>query len=80
MGSSESGCAPVVIRYEIRVHNHLSSQWAEWFEGLAITNHPNGEATLSGPFQDQAALFGVLDKVRDLNLTLIAVKRIEPEP
>lgn len=64
--------------YEIRVLNHLSSDWTEWFEGLAIENHPNGEATLSGPFQDQAALFGVLDNVRDLNLTLIAVKRIDP--
>lgn len=64
--------------YEIRVHNHLSSQWAEWFEGLAIANQPDGKATLTGPFRDQAALFGVLDKVRDLNLPLIAVKRIEP--
>jgi hypothetical protein len=80
MRSSESGYAPLVICYEIRVHNHLMSQWKEWFEGLDITNHPNGEATLTGPFQDQAALFGVLDKVRDLNLTLIAVKRIEHEP
>jgi predicted ester cyclase len=64
--------------YEIRVHTHLSSQWAKWFEGLAITNHPNGEASLSGPFPDQAALYGVLDKVRDMNLALIAVKRTEP--
>lgn len=64
--------------YEICVHNHLSSHWTEWFEGLEIANQPNGEATLSGPFRDQAALFGVLHQVHDLNLTLVAVKRIEP--
>jgi predicted ester cyclase len=64
--------------YKIRVQNHLSSQWAEWFEGVTITNYPNGEATLSGSFRDQAALFGVLDKVRDLNLALNSLKRIEP--
>jgi predicted ester cyclase len=66
------------VCYEIRVHDHLSSDWTEWFEGLIIENHPNSEATLSGPFQDQAALFGVLEKVRDLNLTLIAVKCMDP--
>jgi predicted ester cyclase len=64
--------------YEIHVQNHLSSQWADWFEGVTIANHPNGQATLSGPFQDQAALFGALDKLRDLNLSLIAVRRVEP--
>jgi predicted ester cyclase len=64
--------------YKIRVQNHLSPQWADWFEGVTITNHPSGEATLSGSFRDQAALFGALDKLRDLNLTLIAVQRAEP--
>jgi hypothetical protein len=62
--------------YEIRVSNHLSSQWVEWFDGLVIANHPDGQATLTGPLCDQAALFGVLEKVRDLNLGLIAVNNI----
>jgi predicted ester cyclase len=64
--------------YKIRVQNHLSPQWTDWFEGVTITNHSSGEATLSGSFRDQAALFGALDKLRDLNLTLIAVQRAEP--
>lgn len=61
--------------YEIRFLGHLPSQWSAWFEGLEIANHPDGEATLSGPFRDQAELYGVLDKLRDLNLPLIYVKR-----
>jgi predicted ester cyclase len=63
--------------YEIRVKGHLTSQWGEWFDGLRIENQPDGEATLLGSFQDQAELFGVLDKVRNLNLELMAVMRIE---
>ncbi len=65
--------------YEIRVEGHLAERWADWFEGLAIHNDPKGEATLRGRLTDQAALFGALIKIRDLNLTLISVNRIEPE-
>jgi hypothetical protein len=65
--------------YQIRVRGHLSSRWAEWFDGLTIENQPNGEALICGPVADQAALHGLLVKVRDLNLPLISVNRIEPE-
>ena len=65
--------------YQIRVRGHLSDAWTEWFDGLTIENLPNGEALLSGPIADKAALHGLLTKVRDLNLTLVAVALIEPE-
>jgi hypothetical protein len=65
--------------YQIRVRGHLSDAWAEWFNGLTIENLPNGESLLSGPVADKAALHGLLTKVRDLNLTLVAVALIEPE-
>jgi hypothetical protein len=59
--------------YEIRVKGHLESRWSEWFDGLEITNLENGEALLSGEIVDQVALHGVLAKVRDLGLPLVAV-------
>ena len=61
--------------YVIRVEGHLADRWSDWFEGLAIHNDLNGETTLSGSVTDQAALFGVLNKIQALNLTLISVKR-----
>jgi hypothetical protein len=63
--------------YQIRVRGHLSSRWAEWFDGLTIENQPNGEALIYGPVDDQAALHGLLVRVRDLNLPLVSVSRIE---
>jgi hypothetical protein len=69
-----------VAVYEIRVKGHLDGRWSEWFEGLEITNLEGGEALLSGGIVDQAALHGVLSKVRDLNLPLIAVRTVHPEP
>ncbi len=65
---------PVV--YEIRIAGHLPSQWSAWFEGLAIAPEPDGTTRLSGPVVDQAALYGLLKKVRDSGLTLIAVNPI----
>ena len=65
--------------YEIRVKWHLDGHWSEWFAELTITNLENGEAELSGEIVDQAALHGVLSKVRDLNLPLIAVSSVGPE-
>jgi hypothetical protein len=61
--------------YEIRVKGHLDSHWSAWFDGLIITNLPHGEALLSGALADQAALHGVLMKVRDLGLPLLAVNQ-----
>jgi hypothetical protein len=67
--------------YEIRINCHISSQCAaEWFDGLTISNLPNGQAALCGPICDQSVLFGVLEKIRDLNLGLIAVNRMEEWP
>ena len=61
--------------YEIRVEGHLTDRWSDWFEGLAIHNDTNGQATLSGQLSDQAALLGVLNKIHALNLLLISVHR-----
>ncbi len=61
------------INYIITVRGHLHDHWAAWFEGLTITNGPDGETTLAGPVADQAALHGLLMKIRDLGLPLIAV-------
>ena len=70
---------PPVI-YQLRVKDHLDGEWAEWFAPLQIINEANGEAVLTGPVRDQAELHGLLSKVRDLNLTLLLVKRLEAEP
>ena len=61
--------------YEIRVEGALPNGWSEWFEGLDIRHDPSGESILSGPLPDQAALHGVLAKIRNLNLTLLSVHR-----
>ena len=63
--------------YEIRVKGHLGERWSGWFDGLTITNLENGEALLSGEIMDQAALHGVIAKVRDLGLPLVAVTCVE---
>ncbi len=63
--------------YEIRLKGHLDARWTDWFENLTITLEENGNTLLSGPLADQAALHGVLKKVRDLGLTLIAVNSVE---
>ena len=65
--------------YEIRLKGHLDAHWTAWFAGLEITNLENGEAVLSGEIVDQAALHGVLAKVRDLGLPLIAVACVGPD-
>jgi len=67
-------------RYEIRVKGHLENRWADWFEGLTITALDNGETLLTGPVVDQAALHGLLKKVRDLGLPLLSVMHVEPKP
>ena len=61
--------------YEIRVKGHLNARWADWFDGLTLTQESDGTTLLSGPIVDQAALHGLLGKVRDLGLPLIAVHR-----
>ena len=63
--------------YEIRLKGHLGSQWTDWFEGLTITLEDNGDTLLTGPVVDQAALHGLLKKVRDLGMPLISVSPVE---
>ena len=62
--------------YEIRVAGHLSPQWADWFEGLTITLEEDGNTLLAGPVADQAALHGLLKKVRDLGMPLVSVIQV----
>jgi hypothetical protein len=64
------------IVYQIRLEGHLSSQWTEWFEGLTITLEENGDTLLTGTVIDQAALHGLLKKVRDLGMPLRSVNRV----
>jgi hypothetical protein len=65
--------------YQIRIKGHVSRDWAEWFGGMTITLEDNGETLLTGPIMDQAALHGLLRRVRDLGISLISVVRVEPE-
>lgn len=66
------------IVYQIRVNNHLGDEWAASFAPLVIHNEPNGQATLTGPVRDQAQLVGILLRLHNLNIPLIAVNRIQP--
>lgn len=64
--------------YEIRIEGHLGKEWAGWFEGLAITLEEDGQTLLRGPIADQAALHGVLRRIRDLGTPLLSVERVLP--
>ena len=59
--------------YQIRIKGHLGREWADWFGGLTVTLEANGETLLTGPVVDQAALYSVLRKVRDLGMPLVSV-------
>jgi hypothetical protein len=67
---------PVV--YEIRLKGHLGREWSDWFEGLSIQLQDNGETLLTGPVVDQAALYGLLKKVRDVGMPLVSVMCVAP--
>jgi len=66
-------------RYEIRLKGHLDSRWAAWFDGLSLTNESDGTTIIHGPVVDQAALYGLLQKVRDVGLPLVSVTQVEPD-
>jgi hypothetical protein len=66
-------------RYEIRLKGHLDTRWTAWFEGLTLTHDSEGTTIVQGPVADQAALHGLLQKIRDLGLPLISVIHVEPD-
>ena len=66
------------MAYQIRIKGHLGLQWTDWFGGLAITLEDDGDTLLTGPVVDQAALHGLLKKVRDLGMPLISVSPVNP--
>ena len=63
--------------YEIRIRGRLGEDWAEWFDDMTLTQTSDGQTVLSGPVLDQAALHGILNKIRNLNLDLISVSKVE---
>ena len=66
------------MHYEIRVNGVLGHGWSAWFDGLQVTSDDRGQTTIAGPIADQAALHGLLSKIRDLGLELLAVRRTDP--
>jgi hypothetical protein len=78
MSGTPAGRHPGPGHYEIRLKGHLGTRWAAWFDGLSIAHGSDGTTTISGQVADQAALHGLLQKVRDLGLPLISVTPAEP--
>ena len=68
---------PSPAHYELRIQGHLDTRWAAWFDGLSLTHESDGTTVIRGPVVDQAALHGLLTKVRDLGLPLIAVTQLD---
>ncbi len=79
-----TGPAPVdttgIPSYEIRVRGHLGPRWSAWFEGMRLTAEPDGTTAIQGPVVDQAALHGLLQKLRDLGIPLVSVRPISGPP
>jgi hypothetical protein len=78
MSASPAGRPDGVPRYEIRLKGHLDARWATWFDGMSLTNESDGTTALRGPVVDQAALHGVLQRLRDVGLPLISVIQLDP--
>jgi hypothetical protein len=74
------GPADRPAHYEIRLRGVLDSRWSDWFDGLEIRSDAPGQTLIAGPVADQAALHGLLAKVRDLGLPLLSVQRVSPGP
>jgi hypothetical protein len=80
MGAIPAGRHQDPGRYEIRVRGHLGTRWAAWFDGMTLTHGSDGTTSIHGPVADQAALHGLLQKIRDLGLPLISVNHVAPGP
>lgn len=65
------------VAFQIRIKGHLGNDWTDWFGGMTITQEENGDTLLTGPVPDQAALFGLLRRVRDLGMQLISINRVD---
>ncbi len=74
--NSETGSNQPLV-YQIRLKGHLSSQWTAWFDGLTITLEEDGDTLLTGPMVDQAALHGLLKRIRDLGMVLVSVNQVQ---
>ena len=72
-------CVNDAAIYEIRVKGVLDGRWSEWFDGMTVSSDASGETTLTGPVADQAALHGVLTRIRDLGLALVSVTRLDTD-
>jgi hypothetical protein len=70
---------PLPQQYEIRVGGHLDARWTAWFDGLRLTHRDDGSTLLQGPLVDQAALHGVLQKLRDVGLPLLSVTQVDAD-
>lgn len=71
--------SPAPVRYEIRVQGRFEERWAAWFDGLTLSAQPDGTTLIAGPITDQAMLHGVLQKLRDLGITLVSAQSICPD-
>ena len=65
------------MAFQVRIKGHLGDDWTDWFGGMTITLEENGDTLLTGPVPDQAALFGLLRRVRDLGMQLISINRVD---
>ena len=76
---ASGGAHPSWGRVEIRVKGHLEPRWSDWLDGLTLACEDDGTTFIEGPVVDQSALFGIIDRLRDLALPLISVLHIDPE-
>jgi hypothetical protein len=79
MSAHHIGSYVAIVQYEIRVTGHLDTRWAAWFDGLSLTRADDGITVIRGPIVDQAALHGVLHKLRDIGVPLISVTQLRSE-
>jgi hypothetical protein len=79
MSAHHIGSYVPLVQYEIRVTGHLDPRWTAWFDGLSLTRADDGTTVFRGPLADQAALHGVLQKLRDLGIPLISVTQLRTE-